>query len=88
MPYDSKISRIADILIEKHGRRATGVARRRAKQRIDRGDLEAAHVWIQVLEAALGRLGTTRRRVAQGCRPRGSDLVGQTTVSATPPRRQ
>lgn len=51
MEYDTKIGLVAKILIEKHGRRAPDVARKRAKERLDNRDFSAALVWVQVTEA-------------------------------------
>lgn len=51
MEYDTKIGLVAKILIEKHGRRAPDVARKRAKERLDNRDFSAALVWVHVAEA-------------------------------------
>jgi hypothetical protein len=52
MAPDPRITRVAEILIDKHGRRAASVAQKRAKDRIDKRDYTTALVWVQVLEAA------------------------------------
>ena len=52
MAPDPRITRVAEILIDKHGRRAATVAQERAKDRIDKRDYTTALVWVQVLEAA------------------------------------
>jgi hypothetical protein len=55
---ETKLQRLAGIVIDKHGDQAPEVARERARECLDRRDYEAAKVWLEVAEMA-GRDGPT-----------------------------
>jgi hypothetical protein len=65
MEHDAKITRIAEILIAKHGRRAPAVARHRAKDRIDHHDYMSALIWVQVTDVASRLIATPTHEPVQ-----------------------